>query len=425
MSFSSLYSKISKNNQSKAKVDQILGTSPSVSSSTAKKPDSNSLRSTANKSSSNLNPLNPPLNYLKSNASYVDDDPAVRRLKEARRLEREKLSASKPKKNHTNSRNNKPRSRNTTTITTPVQRKPNLNNIPIKQTPTKSRFKHNPFLKKQKPTSSSPPPVIPSRSNPSPSSTGPRLSFKQLMKQAESVKQITTSTPFTLKKKSENEPSKAFKTIQKSRQSLSNPQRSSNKIDRMNPIRPSKTQKPQPVQQLPKQKPSFAKPNVALLNKLKQKKTYQSTNSHSLKKPNVTNSKPDNDSYGIDANEDEFDEYDDNSYGYDYDSEDDGFIVDDDDDVSAQEAYANDIKRYNKMKSQGYSKNEIWEIFNRGKKRNYYDLDYDSADDMEATGSEILEDEERTLKQAKLDDLREQRLLDQKAAQKRKMLKKN
>ena len=41
---------------------------------------------------------------------------------------------------------------------------------------------------------------------------------------------------------------------------------------------------------------------------------------------------------------------------------------------------------------------------------------------MEATGNEILEDEERTLKQAKLDDLREQRLLEEHARRKNKLL---
>ena len=141
------------------------------------------------------------------------------------------------------------------------------------------------------------------------------------------------------------------------------------------------------------------------------------------------------DSYSIDVGDDDDDDLEDEygyGYGYndEYDSQDDGFIVDEDEEGENMAAAAKAARRqrrdYDNMRSQGYSKDEIWEIFNRGKKRSYYDRydDYDS-DDMEATGTEILEDEERTLKQAKLDDLREQKLLAQKALQKRKITKKH
>lgn len=53
-----------------------------------------------------------------------------------------------------------------------------------------------------------------------------------------------------------------------------------------------------------------------------------------------------------------------------------------------------------------YDRNEIWSIFNRGKKRTYYEDDYDS-DDMEATGAEILAEEDSSKRRAMEEDRRE------------------
>lgn len=55
---------------------------------------------------------------------------------------------------------------------------------------------------------------------------------------------------------------------------------------------------------------------------------------------------------------------------------------------------------------QGYDRDEIWAIFNRGKKRTYYNADSDS-DDMEATGAEIWQEEDRSKRDAMLEDKRE------------------
>lgn len=54
-----------------------------------------------------------------------------------------------------------------------------------------------------------------------------------------------------------------------------------------------------------------------------------------------------------------------------------------------------------------YDRDEIWSMFNRGRKRTYYDNDSDS-DDMEATGAEILAEEARSKRNALEEDKWEQ-----------------
>jgi protein SPT2 len=269
------------------------------------------------------------------------------------------------------------------------------------------------------------------------------------MKQAESIKQPTIAVqPFNLAKKSpQKEPSKAYQSLQKVRlrgtsQSPS-PSTVTGETTRRDRARPEHRQGIPPKRMVPpppSRPVGFAKPNPDLLNKLKQRREYAPESERSMKKNSAYQSlqkkrKEKSDSYSIDVGDDDDDDLEDEygyGYGYDdeYDSQDDGFIVDEDEEGENMAAAAKAARRqrrdYDNMRSQGYSKDEIWEIFNRGKKRSYYDRydDYDS-DDMEATGTEILEDEERTLKQAKLDDLREQKLLEQKALQKRKITKKH
>ncbi|GME97649.1 unnamed protein product [[Candida] boidinii] len=62
---------------------------------------------------------------------------------------------------------------------------------------------------------------------------------------------------------------------------------------------------------------------------------------------------------------------------------------------------------------------------NRGGHKRSYDYYDDDEDDMEATGSEILEEEELATRQARLDDIREQKLLEQRALEKQRRLKKS
>lgn len=73
--------------------------------------------------------------------------------------------------------------------------------------------------------------------------------------------------------------------------------------------------------------------------------------------------------------------------------DDDGFVVDDDE--GGYNDHGGDFDR-----------DEIWALFNRGKKRTYAYDDYD-LDDMEATGAEVLAEESRSRRSAMMEDQRE------------------
>lgn len=87
----------------------------------------------------------------------------------------------------------------------------------------------------------------------------------------------------------------------------------------------------------------------------------------------------------------------------------DDFIVDDEEDEQ------DDLS---KNESSNYH-DEIWSIFNRGKKRPVY-FDDDSDSDMEARGSEIMAEEVRSSRAARKEDEEEERRLQQLADAKRK-----
>lgn len=57
--------------------------------------------------------------------------------------------------------------------------------------------------------------------------------------------------------------------------------------------------------------------------------------------------------------------------------------------------------------SQDYDRDEIWAMFNRGKKRSHFDRDDYDSDDMEATGAEIWEEETQSKRTAEMEDRRE------------------
>lgn len=86
--------------------------------------------------------------------------------------------------------------------------------------------------------------------------------------------------------------------------------------------------------------------------------------------------------------EQEYDEYEE-------DSDVGSFIASDDEEEIEQEV------------ERGYNRDEIWAIFNRGKKRSHYEADDYDSDDMEATGAEILEEELRSKRRAELEDKKE------------------
>ena len=90
--------------------------------------------------------------------------------------------------------------------------------------------------------------------------------------------------------------------------------------------------------------------------------------------------------------------YQDNYYEEDNDMDD--FIEDDEDE--------GDHRRSKHNNGPGYDRDEIWAMFNRGKKRSEYDYDDFEDDDMEANEMEILEEEEIARKMAKLEDKREE-----------------
>lgn len=99
----------------------------------------------------------------------------------------------------------------------------------------------------------------------------------------------------------------------------------------------------------------------------------------------------------------------------DYDSEELDFIVDDEEeeeDVAAVE----DV---------GYDRDEIWKMFNKGRtRRDFDDVDDDDDDlyDMEADGDEILREEERAAKRARLEEKKELELERRRVEEKRRRL---
>ncbi|KAH3675473.1 hypothetical protein WICMUC_002762 [Wickerhamomyces mucosus] len=72
----------------------------------------------------------------------------------------------------------------------------------------------------------------------------------------------------------------------------------------------------------------------------------------------------------------------------------DDFIVDDD-----EQDMETDI---------GYDRNEIWKIMNRGRTKSHYNDYDDDLSDMEATGTDILLEEDRSSKRARQEDFEEQ-----------------
>lgn len=89
---------------------------------------------------------------------------------------------------------------------------------------------------------------------------------------------------------------------------------------------------------------------------------------------------------------------------------------DDDDDL---EGFIEDDDEETDMSNAGYDRDEIWAIFNKGKRRHDF-YDYEDGDDMEANEMEILEEEENARKMARLEDKREEMWLKKHEQEKRK-----
>lgn len=288
-----------------------------------------------------------PKNYTRA------EDPAVRRLKERRQQELlRKGELSKKASSSKKSSTSKPRT------------KKNVD----EENRTETRFKKRVSGSGSFNSSSRPVAALPQK-RPEPLK---KMSFEELMKQAENNAQTNegksssasprknTPDPQSQSRRHVSKP--GFKSTDRRRRAAS-----------QEPVRPI----PKPQQQQPRTKESrpiklaqprnnFAKPNELLRKKLESKR--QAARSRHQR-------------------EDE------------YESDMDDFIEDDEADAMALE------------RDPGYDRDEIWALFNRGKRRSDYAFDDDEEDDMEANEMEIIEEEERARKMAKLEDKREEEWL--------------
>lgn len=193
----------------------------------------------------------------------------------------------------------------------------------------------------------------------------PKLSFDELMNKAKKID--TTTLGISLKQRtpeggSKEQPPRKLKPLErmaaKARAQPDRPVR----LERPEPRRPQMGSKRPPLGR-PAPKPVARQPSQAVQQRLQQRKK-----SH---------------------DDDEDDE-----------EEEDDFVVDDDSmDEGVEEGEEGGAE---------YDRDEIWAMFNRGRKRLYYTRydDYDS-DDMEATGAEVLEEETRSRRRAMAEDQRE------------------
>lgn len=105
--------------------------------------------------------------------------------------------------------------------------------------------------------------------------------------------------------------------------------------------------------------------------------------------------------------------------GY-YDEDDeslDDFIVDDEEEEEVEE-YNRGRAGRRRDEDQGYDRDEIWQMFNRGKRRSDFINVDDDLSDMEATGAELFHEEQRSLRVAREEDEAEERELKRLAREK-------
>lgn len=100
------------------------------------------------------------------------------------------------------------------------------------------------------------------------------------------------------------------------------------------------------------------------------------------------------------------------------DDEMDDFIVDDEDDDFIEDDRGYSRSRGRSRDEYGYDRDEIWSMFNRGKRRSDYVDDYEDFSDMEATGADVLMEEQRSARQAREEDEAEERELKRRALEK-------
>ncbi|ODV80711.1 SPT2-domain-containing protein [Suhomyces tanzawaensis NRRL Y-17324] len=286
-------------------------------------------------------------------------DPVVARLKEKRRLEREQKEQEAREKKGLPPKKTKPKPAPATAKARPAPSK----------TPSKAA---NPGPSQQSRQSK---PPVPQK----------KMSFNDLMKRASKIDQSKLSISFQSKNKSpeaplakSSRPSSRASSVPAESRKTKQPA-SSRPRPPPPPARPTQRSRSVPSEpRHPKESRAplpIRGPSAMLESKLKTKKPVRGTGSSN------------GGSFGHRNHEDEEE----------YDSEDsmDSFIESDDE------------EEFRRQKSAAeYDRDEIWAIFNKGKKRSYYNDDYDS-DDMEATGAEIFEEERRSKRNAELEDRRE------------------
>ncbi|KAL3233553.1 Protein SPT2 [Nakaseomyces bracarensis] len=297
--------------------------------------------------------------------NYVrEEDPAVRRLKELRRQEILKNPELAKKKKATPKRTSAGGSKST-------KHDKNDDNMLV------SRFKRKVGSVK---------PAVPMELKKKPDPIK-KLSFEELMKQAENNNMSTATvnpppTKPTLKTSSVPASSRLSKPGFKSSRT-----KTATKVKSTSPTVPeatsitSKKSQPKPNNR-PAVKiglPKFAQPNERIKKRLDKRKHQEQRRK--------------------------------NSYEYSDDDMDD-FIEDDEE------------EDYRQTRDPGYDRDEIWAMFNKGRKRSYADYyedeDEDEFDAMEANEMEILQEEEEATRMARLEDKREEAWLKKHEAEKRK-----
>lgn len=281
-------------------------------------------------------------------------DPVVAMLKEKRRLEKEKKEKEMREKK----------------------------GLPPKKTPKQTKQLSKSTEKTQKPsTSSSKPPVT--SNTPLRKPSAPKMNFNDLMKRASKIDQSKLSI---LLKKSNSAPPENAKNERSIKERTPRATLASDKLkiksnkpsgSRLHLEAPKSRTEPNgtlpPVNKARARNPlPIRAPSEALQNKLKAK--GKKTTTGVLRKSLYR------------------DEEDEDQYSEESDEELDDFVVSDEE----EEAQA----------PQDYDRDEIWAIFNKGRKRTYHDYD-DDSDDMEATGADIFEEEMRSRRVAELEDRRE------------------
>lgn len=300
----------------------------------------------------NKPPIRPPL----VGAGLRPVDPVVAALKEKRRLEKEKKEAELRAKKGLPPKTSKPKSQT-------AKREPGAPRAPPKK----------PLARLSRGATNLPPPPPP----PPPRPPRQKRLFNELMQKAKAIdpktllveykpRSNTTPEPTTRPLKPQQlKPSERFAAKEAALRQRQGPRPPSGPVPSVSRVA---GKKPPASGQIAPPKPMARGPSKAIQERLQQRKQHYGRNAG------------DEDEYYLEEEE-----------------EDDGFIVDDEEVEQGYDDQGGD-----------YDRDEIWALFNRGRKRSHYTCydDYD-LDDMEATGAEVLEEEHYSRRNAVLEDQRE------------------